>query len=1029
MSAGLIRHLKAKAEEDKNTAILLAQWEFDEKLVGKALENISSYYPHFSSHNASHSHQILVNIERLLDKNIIELSATDTWLLLESAYWHDVGMLFNSQQVQDIIEDSKFKEYVESLANDNSQDLHEFAKKWHTDGWQQALIMEDHPHKGVEKYRQMVAEWYRRGHPKNSQRIVEDPFEILGINSPRTELLPKRIYRYLGQICLAHGDSFDSVMSQLPYRQTGMGTENCHPRFVACMLRLGDLFDIDDNRFCPVMMKQTTMPKLSEAHHRKHLAIREFQLDNKTVSITAECADEDAYIQTQSWFGWIKEEMQNQMSQWKNIVPNRTFGLLPTIQKLDVEMTTSKILLNNKPMKFGLDEKSAIELLQGKNLYDNETNIYRELIQNAIDATYLRVWIEHGMRKKDITDDFHPFHKDFQEILEDYPISIDFVKLEDEADSDFSIWQFSLTDKGTGISLKDLEYMQKIAGSSRNVEKKRLMKDMPIWMKPSGAFGIGLHSAFLLLEDGRPEDNKIVLETKSIMDNASYRIEMTSPISGNQGYCFIEKLNEEENLKRDYGTRLLVNLRVTRRGKTFTSLFRENSDFNLINSYQTQYDSIKKPIFDYLDIIYTRYNIKSKILFFVPTKIVLDDTEYRTKISNTDFIWDRKYNLYFKFGNLKAIDSLLNLSGNLTSSFKGQEVERLSIGLFLHGVLDFYGFNAKESLQLDRNKWRKDFLKELHYNNYFSELFQHIIENHFGDVSRQIENDKVLQAVLGVLNPDSKFYKENWKDMKFFDENATKFSTDLKDKNSFNSLMSLKEFTVIDDNDFYHKFYDNFDETTAVFSIVTKRFSIKSSFSDLFEEEWYINGGLITEEKNGSVNTYKFLKHSANNNYLILLITDSWDSLSTRFTINEKSLYKANMQQFNKLLCLSESHINFAGKHNRNFPEPYLIMPFCIFHDENDIKYINTYNLDFLIDSVYETLHKVDNSTKRDEIKKLYDELIKYVDEKMKDIPKWVNARERGKQFKPKDIREIEDLFKPSDEVLKVYEAEKQKHK
>ena len=47
----------------------------------------------------------------------------------------------------------------------------------------------------------------------------------------------------------------------------------------------------------------------------------------------------------------------------------------------------------------------------------------------------------------------------------------------------------------------------------------------------------------------------------------------------------------------------------------------------------------------------------------------------------------------------------------------------------------------------------------------------------------------------------------------------------------------------------------------------------------------------------------------------------------------------------------------------------------------------------------------------------------------MKDIPKWVNARERGKQFKPKDIREIEDLFKPSDEVLKVYEAEKQKHK
>ena len=77
MSTKLIAHLKKKCEEDGNVAILFAQWEFDQKLVGKALENIGGFYPHFSNHNASHSQQILVNIERLLGDDIEWLCCTN----------------------------------------------------------------------------------------------------------------------------------------------------------------------------------------------------------------------------------------------------------------------------------------------------------------------------------------------------------------------------------------------------------------------------------------------------------------------------------------------------------------------------------------------------------------------------------------------------------------------------------------------------------------------------------------------------------------------------------------------------------------------------------------------------------------------------------------------------------------------------------------------------------------------------------------------------------------------------------------
>jgi hypothetical protein len=49
MSAGLIKHLRKKTDEDSNNRILMSQWEFDEKLVGKSLKNVGSYDKQFSS--------------------------------------------------------------------------------------------------------------------------------------------------------------------------------------------------------------------------------------------------------------------------------------------------------------------------------------------------------------------------------------------------------------------------------------------------------------------------------------------------------------------------------------------------------------------------------------------------------------------------------------------------------------------------------------------------------------------------------------------------------------------------------------------------------------------------------------------------------------------------------------------------------------------------------------------------------------------------------------------------------------------
>lgn len=764
MSTQLIAHLKKKCEADDNVKILLSQWEFDQKLVGKALENIGGFYPHFSNHNASHSQQILVNIERLLGDDIDLLSATDTWLILEAAYWHDAGMLVNAEKAKKVHDEENFKKMLREIVQNKSSDLYEFAKVFLNDSWQGAIALEKHPFDGVEKYRQLIAEYFRKEHANRIGNIVLEDYKNLGINTPRTELLPTRLFRYLGNICVGHGMNFDKMMEVLPRCQTGLGTEDCHPLFVACLLRLGDLFDLDDNRFCPVMAKHVSnMPSVSKHHHDKHLSLREFQLDKRTVKLVAECPNEMSYVETQNWFGWIREEFQNQMSQWNLIVPDLKFGSLPTIEQLEVRMKIEysksirreKILLKNKPMKFTIDEKNGIEILQGSNLYANENSIYRELIQNAIDSTMIRIWLEH----KDELSDLHPYHEKYLDIIRDYQITIDLEKLNDIENTLNSIWKFTIKDKGIGISRDDLVHMQNMAGSYKNLDKIKLISDMPIWMRPSGKFGIGLQSSFLLLDKDLDEhDKKIQFRTCSYINNEILEIEMFSPLGGKQGYCFITKVDGD--VYREYGAELSIKIK-----KNF--IFSRWSNFN--------HESLEK--FWNKDILDTKWkenqleNIKKNIVMNSPICLEKD-------IAN--IFWDSENCIALKF-ELKSFDKFLGFRGQNTAI----DVRDNKINSLLCGVhVDFYNLDPSEVLNISRDRWKENFLKKLN-KEIFEYMEKYISENDTDETS-------MLLKIYGHKFKELKCKNDRYRNFKFELESS---EDDIKGI-CINELEKIEEFYI-----------------------------------------------------------------------------------------------------------------------------------------------------------------------------------------------------------------------------------------
>lgn len=569
MADFLIHHLEKKGQQHSSLAMLVNQWGFDQLLIPKALQNVGSLFPHYSRHDESHSKQILVNIERLLADNLSLLTATDTWLLLEAAYWHDIGMVVPQKALEDALAEQGFKDYLAELSRNEHHELHQLASQFDASNPCQCFAGAHSPVDAVDKFRQLMAEWFRRQHARRASEVVQSPWQTIGLNSPRTELIPSRLFRLLGQICLMHGSDFDTMMERLPFREAGMAQEDCHPRFVACLLRLGDLLDLDDNRFCPVMQNIAgdNRPALSKAHEAKHQSIRHLRMDRDRIEVSAECEDIDSYLETWKWFDWLKQEMQQQMSRWSDIVPHRKLGLLPTLGELTVSLKGQEILRDGERPQFSIDGKNAVKLLQGSNLYSDRFACINELVQNAIDSTLIRIWLTDGQYSREEWE--NPLNPTPQKILHQEEnkvlVDVDLEELEGEQDGYFKC-VVTIRDAGTGIHQKDLAHMLKIGGSKENKFRQRLIREMPEWMRPSGIFGIGLQSVFLWADEVR-------IETYSFFDKTGLSVTLHSPMGKDEGLVVIRKPTALHGECNKYGTKLSFEFK-TEKQKLNSRLYR-----------------------------------------------------------------------------------------------------------------------------------------------------------------------------------------------------------------------------------------------------------------------------------------------------------------------------------------------------------------------------------------------------------------------------------------------------------------------
>lgn len=538
--------LREKCSKNPDVALLQTQWEYDRRLVAEALQTVGWTFPHYSRHDVSHSNSILVQLARVLGQTRVEmLSATDIWLMLEAAYQHDIGMVITDDQARAWLRSPGFGLALERLKHSGDAELVHAANFISSRPELQSLSAE-WPLDVRRALTLVLADYGRAEHARNAERIVLNP-QTIGLLSPRTALIPDRLFRVLGKVCAHHGRSFEDTML-LPEREAGLGTDEAHPRFIACMLRIGDLLDLDNGRFCPVMMKGFgSLPPSSAAHFEKHASIKHLELGPTRVEVEAECETYEAYEVTEQWLVWLREEIKNQMARWSEIVPQSNLGSLPSLGRISANLKGHIALESGRRPRFEVDREAILTIVKGGNIYGSPEACIRELLQNSIDATLLRLWRERwSTLDRDRLNQLDP--SNLREALASWPAQVKFKPHVIDGMPDKVRWHFSVVDRGTGIAFDELRYIQSVGGSSKNPRRQQDLARMPEWMHPSGVFGIGLQSVFLLT-------NQVDILTRHHETRDVFKISVRNGVGpGTDGLVIRREENPAEVARVEVGT-------------------------------------------------------------------------------------------------------------------------------------------------------------------------------------------------------------------------------------------------------------------------------------------------------------------------------------------------------------------------------------------------------------------------------------------------------------------------------------------
>lgn len=528
----LERYSTAEGHTERHE-ILWHTWMQNKRWISQLLEGTTSTFPNYSRHDASHAQTVLHNIELILgEERIDKLSATDCFVLLHTVYIHDIGMMITAAERREIVTNEKFRKMVDYLEMEGDADLRKaVAALKRTDygvgegdsreDWKKLYKAKLDVYNGLIH---LISSYQRGEHGEKSRdhlyQWTKEPgklgsgFSLAG--------MPQRIFLTIAECAEMHTQPDFENINRLAQEDDGYVFDYMHPRFISLLLQLGDILDIDNDRFHPLaMLAVDDIPVLSQIHYKKHLAIRRLHIRPDIIEIAADCESQDALRQIRKECDMLKDILRHAGYSWSSICPAGFPGALPILKNVSLKLSGRDIPQEFVMMQFQIPQKRAFEILEGSNVYKNRFVFLREFLQNAVDATKKQYWKEcigmaESYKKGGPYFSGTPFDFEKNVSTANFPIEIEMgiykrnkkYKLSpfDEEDlralnsgkkPEYTIGvNVKIKDFGIGIGKDDLYKISQVGISIDKTDAE--MAEVPEWLLPTAEFGIGLQSAFLV---------------------------------------------------------------------------------------------------------------------------------------------------------------------------------------------------------------------------------------------------------------------------------------------------------------------------------------------------------------------------------------------------------------------------------------------------------------------------------------------------------------------------------------------------
>jgi hypothetical protein len=392
-------------------------------------------FPSFTSHDLQHSWRIVSRIESILTPEAkADLSSIEIFAFVTAAALHDVGMISTT-----------------GTANEVRQTHHLLSE---------AFILS----------------------------YMSDRLSLI------SEYLP-RLSEAIGFIARSHGTTWEAMAaSDLFNRPEKIAGLQLRAGILAILLRIGDLLDLDCDRSCDALRRHGATyfeDATSQLHHERHKHVRHFNYDFKEIAVAAEAFSKEEHSIWDEWFSYLRQDILHANTYLFRDSLNKYRLPIPFLEVRKAPSATYDLW----PIRFELDEKGRIWDIISQSIYVGRLDFLRELIQNAIDANLMWMYVDDNAS---VSSEIPRLW----EMKDYFPIVL--VIFGGNASTDGNASTLEIFDDGIGMDKEALQkYLFRVAETGFGLGRPTRGKRFPSIAK----FGIGFVSCLV-------RANKIVINTR-----------------------------------------------------------------------------------------------------------------------------------------------------------------------------------------------------------------------------------------------------------------------------------------------------------------------------------------------------------------------------------------------------------------------------------------------------------------------------------------------------------------------------------